>query len=124
MMDYIYPAIFLENDDGSYTVTFPDLPGCISEGRSLASAMDMAQSALSQWIEFLQSEKKAVPKALGIADVAAGENEFVSLIRVNIRDDRAVKRTISLPKWMDDKVSEEGWSLSRVLQDALAQKLQ
>ena len=123
-MDYIYPAIFLENDDGSYTVTFPDLPGCISEGRSLASAMDMAQSALSQWIEFLQSEKKAVPKALGIADVAAGENEFVSLIRVNIRDDRAVKRTISLPKWMDDKVSEEGWSLSRVLQDALAQKLQ
>ena len=31
MKEYIYPAIFHKNDDGSFTVTFPDLPGCITE---------------------------------------------------------------------------------------------
>ncbi len=63
----------------------------------------MAQSALTQWVEFL--------------------TEFVSLIRADIKDGRAVKRTVSIPKWMDDKVIESGLSLSRVLQDALKERL-
>jgi len=62
-------------------------------------------------------------KASGIKDIAVNGNEFVSLIRVIARDDRAVRRNVSLPKWMDEKVSAEGWSLSRVLQDAIAQKI-
>ena len=45
--EYIYPAVFhLNRDDGSYTITFPDLPGCISEGKSLGNAITMAASAL------------------------------------------------------------------------------
>lgn len=47
MMEYVYPAIFQQNEDGSYTITYPDLPGCISEGKSLGNAMFMAQSALT-----------------------------------------------------------------------------
>ena len=49
--------------------------------------------------------------------------KFVNLICADVRDSRAVKRTVSIPKWMDDKVSEHGFSLSRVLQDALREKL-
>jgi predicted RNase H-like HicB family nuclease len=52
-MEHVYPAIFRANGDGSYTVTFPDLPGCVSEGKSLADAVSMAHSALSQWIGYL-----------------------------------------------------------------------
>jgi predicted RNase H-like HicB family nuclease len=52
-MEHTYPAIFHLNGDGSYTITFPDLPGCISEGKSLGNAIYMAQSALTQWIEYL-----------------------------------------------------------------------
>lgn len=59
-MEYIYPAIFELNSDGSYTITFPDLPGCISEGKSLGNAIDMAQSALTQWIEYLLEEKENI----------------------------------------------------------------
>ena len=50
-------------------------------------------------------------------------DEFVTLIRADIRDKRAVKRTVSIPKWMDDQVTESGLSLSRVLQDALKKRL-
>jgi predicted RNase H-like HicB family nuclease len=123
-MEYVYPAILHANEDDSYTVTFPDLPGCISEGKSLGNALFMAQSALAQWIEYLADKKLKIPAASIINEVETGDGEFVNLIRTDVRDDRAVKRTVSIPKWMDDKVAEAGLSLSRVLQDALSAKLE
>jgi len=122
-MDYIYPAVFKQNNDGSYTITFPDLPGCISEGKSLSKAINMAQAALSEWIEYLTESKQSIQNASDIKDITINANEFVTLINITIRDSRAVKRTVSLPKWMDEKVIEKGLSLSRVLQDALSQRL-
>ena len=61
MSEYVYPAIFHKNNDESYTVLFPDLPGCITEGKSLGEAMRMAQSALTQWVEYLKDKKEAIP---------------------------------------------------------------
>ena len=121
-MEYVYPAIFHANDDGSYTITYPYLPGCICEGKSLANAMQMAQSALTQWVEYMSDKKQALPQASGIAAVNVSEGEFANLVRAEVKDGRAVKRTVSIPKWMDDKVAESGLSLSRVLQEALQQK--
>lgn len=123
MAEYVYPAIFHPNDDGSFTITYPDLPGCISEGKSLANAMYMAQSALVQWIGYLTDKKLSVPAASDIRDIKTDSGEFANLIRAEIKDDRAVRRTVSIPKWMDDEVAEAGLSLSRVLQDALRDKL-
>ena len=47
-MEYAYPAIFHKNEDSTYTITFPDLPGCISEGKTIANAIFMSQAALTQ----------------------------------------------------------------------------
>lgn len=123
MNEYVYPAIFHPNEDGSFTVTYPDLPGCISEGKSLGNAMYMAQSALTQWIEYLTDKKLAIPPASQPQEITVEQGEFINLIRADVKDGRAVKRTVSIPKWMDDKVSEAGLSLSRVLQDALKDRL-
>lgn len=123
MAEYVFPAIFHPNDDGSYTVTFPDLPGCISEGKTLGNAMYMAQSALTQWVEYLTDNKQEIPTASNLNEIETDEKELANLIRADIKDGRAVKRTVSIPKWMDDKVSEAGLSLSRVLQDALKERL-
>lgn len=122
-MEYVYPAVFHENGDGTYTITYPDLPGCISEGKSLGNALYMAQAALSQWVEFMNEKKQSLPLASTSEDVSVCEGEFVNFIRAEVKDGRAVKRTVSIPKWMDDKVSEYNLSLSRVLQDALTEKL-
>jgi predicted RNase H-like HicB family nuclease len=121
-MEYVYPAIFQSNDDGSYTITYPDLPGCISEGKSLGNAVYMAESALKQWIEYLTEKKKTIPAPSSIQSVKTESGEFANLIRAEVKDGRAVKRTISIPQWMDEKVSESGLSLSRVLQEALTEK--
>ena len=122
-MEYVYPAIFHKNEDESYTVVYPNLPGCISEGKTLGNAMYMAQSALTQWIGYLADEKQDIPKSSSVEKVKASAGEFVNLIRADVKDGRAVKRTVSIPKWMDDKVAQSGLSLSRVLQDALSERL-
>jgi len=125
-MEYIYPAIFHLNSDSSYTITFPDLEGCVSEGKSLGNAISMAQSALIQWIEYLKDKKIEIPTATPVSDVSntiTNPDAFVNLVRIEIKDKYAVKRTVSIPKWMDDKVFEAGLSLSRVLQEALTDRL-
>ncbi|MDR2476595.1 MAG: type II toxin-antitoxin system HicB family antitoxin [Treponema sp.] len=122
-MEYVYPAIFHKNEDESYTIIYPDLPGCISEGNNLGNAMYMAQSALTQWISYLTDKKQEIPQASSVKDVKTSNGEFVNLIRAELKDGRAVKRTVSIPKWMDDKVAQSGLSLSRVLQDALSERL-
>lgn len=123
MVYFVYPAIFHYNDDKSYTVMFPDLEGCITEGKSLDEAMSMAQDALTQWIEYLKDTKEAIPAASDIKSIQVDSTEFVTLIRADVRDTRAVKRTVSIPRWLDEQVAEAGLSLSRVLQDALKQRL-
>ena len=123
MAQYVYPAIFHANDDGSYTITYPDLPGCISEGKSLENALYMAQTALHQWMAYLTEEKEEIPPASRFQDVSVGQNEFINLVRAEIKEERAIRRPVSIPKWMDDQASENGLSLSRILQDALRERL-
>lgn len=123
MIEYVYPAVFHSNEDGSFTIIYPDLQGCISEGKSLGNAMYMAQVALTQWVESLIDKNQVIPMASNLQDITTEPGEFVNLIRADVKDGRAVKRTVSIPKWMDDKVSESGLSLSRVLQDALKDRL-
>ena len=122
-MEYVNPAIFHKNEDQSYTIMYPDLPGCISEGKTLGNAMYMAQSALTQWIGYLTDKKQEIPEASTALEVKTSAGEFVNLIRADVKDGRAVKRTVSIPKWMDDKVVQSGLSLSRVLQEALSETL-
>ena len=122
MSAFVYPALFHANDDGSYTITYPDLPGCISEGKNLDNAIYMAQDALAQWIAYAVEEKEQLPPASRLQDLETKEDEFTNLVRVEVKDGRAVRRTVSIPAWMDDKVTEFGLSLSRILQDALRER--
>ncbi len=123
MAEYVYPAIFHSNGDGTFTITYPDLPGCISEGKSLGNAMYMAQSALTQWIEYLLDKQQDIPSSSNVKNIETTAEEFTSLIQADVKDSRAVKRAVSIPKWMDDKVVESGLSLSRILQDVLKERL-
>ena len=83
-MEYVYPAIFEPNSNGSYTIHYPDLPGCISEGKTLANAMFMAHDALAQWLEYLSDSGMVIPGASDIKDIIPDGNEFVTLIWVDL----------------------------------------
>lgn len=124
MNEYIYPAIFSKNEDGSYSVTYPDLPGCITEGKTLKDALLMSQKALTQWIEYLSDKNQEIPVASPADEIEIEKNhEFVNMVYADLKDNRAVKRTVSIPKWLDEQASAAGLSLSRILQDALKTRL-
>ena len=124
MNTFVYPALFHFNeDDGSYTITYPDLPGCISEGKSLENALYMAQDALKQWLECTIEIGQEIPAASRAVDVAYEQGEFVNLVRAELKDDRAIRRTVSIPKRLYDAATNANLSLSRVLQEALKERL-
>ena len=122
-MDFVYAAVFEPNDDGSYTISFPDLPGCISEGKNLPDALRMAERALTQRIEYMCDKGLDFPKPMNISEIEAPAGAFTNLIRAGLRDMRAIRRTVSIPRWMNDQAAADGLSLSRVLQDALKARL-
>ncbi len=49
-------------DEGSYTVTVPALPGCVTEGDTLAEAIAMAQEAITGWIEAAAKHGEPIPE--------------------------------------------------------------
>lgn len=127
MSKYVYPAVFHPNDDGSYTVTFPDLAGCITEGKGLADAMYMAQDALEMWLWYTEDHKENIPAPTMHLTVKAPE--FVNLVCADTtayrkrNDSRAVKKTLSLPAWLNAAALEKNINFSQVLQDALRDRL-
>ena len=121
-MKYVYPAIFEDSVDGGYVVSFPDLQGCYSQGDSQSEAFEMARSALTQWLEYLTDKKEPIPTPTNINEITINCSGFTNLVMAEVKDGKAVKRTVSIPKWMDEKASEMGLSLSRVLQDTLSKK--
>ena len=51
-----------DSDEGGYTVTVPALPGCITEGDTLAEAIAMAQEAIAGWIEVATKHGEPIPE--------------------------------------------------------------
>lgn len=126
-MMQVYPAIFHPTDDGTIAIYFPDLD-FDTQGSNIADAIAMARDALALYLDTTDMHGQAVSSPSAIEDVAVEPGEYVTLIDADPeiyrrqRKSKAVKRTISIPAWMDERASKEGLSLSRIIQDALAQR--
>ena len=127
-MKYVYPAIFEPFDDGTggYVVTFPDIPGCMTEGFSLEEALHMAHDALQQIMSsYEDAGKNPNFPSSRINDIKCDRNkgEFPSLISVETKDRTVIRKTVSLPKWMAEGAEKKHISLSKTLQSALEERL-
>lgn len=128
MAKYVYPAIFTEDEDG-YSVRFPDVDGCFTSGRSLQEALEMAEDALCLMLYDMEESGEAIPVASGVNNVQTEPGEFVSLIGCDTLayrkryGSKAVKKTLSIPSWLNEAAEKAGVNFSNVLQDALKQQL-
>jgi len=131
MAKYIYPAIFTPEADGQYSVRFPDIRNCFSGGESLVDAMAMANDALCLMLYDLEQAGAPIPAASAVADVQAltAADEFVSLVACDtieyrrFYDNRAVKKTLSIPSWLNDMAEKADINFSATLQNALKAEL-
>lgn len=124
---YIYPAIFIPEELG-FSVLFPDLPGCHTQGDSLEDALDMAKDALSIYIFDLEEDNKQIPLPSNPAEIKP-DTGFVSLIEFNMLqyrkryDKKAVKKTLTIPHWLNVIAEEANVNFSNILQNALKREL-
>ncbi|MDE5754281.1 MAG: type II toxin-antitoxin system HicB family antitoxin, partial [Oscillospiraceae bacterium] len=80
MAKYVYPAVFTEEGNGQYSVNFPDLESCYTDGDSLVDAMEMAEDVLTMVLVDAEKEGTPIPNATPIRQVAFNDGSFVTLI--------------------------------------------
>lgn len=130
-MNYIYPAVFYPEEDGRFSVVFPDLNDLATYGDNLADAFAMAQEACGQYLftSLRDGDPLPAPSDLGAVPTER-ENALVNMVCVNLDEyaraynDRAVKKTLSIPAWLNTACENLGVNYSKVLKDALIAKLQ
>ncbi len=125
LLKFVYPAIFHKDED-SYWVEFPDLEGCHTYGSTLSETMEAAQEALSGYLLTLleQGEEIAAPSDIESFNPSDGFSSLVSCDINQYKDTKAVKKTLTIPAWMNDRAISMGINFSKVLQDALLSKMQ
>ena len=131
-MRLVYQAVFypFDNQNG-YTVEFPDLPGCITQGDSLEEALEMAADAAAGWILGEIEDGFDIPKpSKAINKEEYKDAEFINYIPLNMEEyakqygQKAVKKTLTIPQWLNKLAEKNGINFSHVLQEALKNKLQ
>lgn len=129
MNKLFYPAIFHKAEEGGYWVTFPDVPECMTQGDDMTEAYEMAVDALGLAITSREDEKEEIPVASEPFDIETKENEVCVVIEFDLlaykkrTNSRAVKKTLSIPAWLNEEAMALGVNFSQVLQDALLQKI-
>ena len=130
-MNYIYPAVFYPEPDGRFSVIFPDLNDLATYGDNLADAFSMAQDACGQYLFSCLRDGEELPMSTPLESVEKDDPAaFVNLVGVNLDeyarayDDKAVKKTLSIPAWLNTACENYGINYSKVLKDALIAKLQ
>lgn len=125
---YLFPAIFDYAEDG-ISIEFPDLPGCLSCADTDEEAMYMAKDVLSGFLLVMEEENEEIPTPTPLKDIVTESNQKAVLIEVNVsllrtgRNNKAVKKTLTIPYWLNVEAERVGVNFSQVLQNALKEKL-
>ena len=126
-MKLVYPAIFRPFSDktGGYVVEFPDLPGCVTEGKNLQEAIEMGTDAASGWILEELEEGNDIPAPSEYKSIKARGNEIVNLMVLDMDSyeekygQKAIRKNLTIPAWLNSFAEKNNINFSKVLQDAL-----
>lgn len=134
----IYPAIFYKEKNG-YSVIFPDLNYLSTCGENLNDAMEMAIDCLAGYLYTAKLDDDKLPTPSKIDDIHpidiantiefVGKGSFINLISVDLEDyakthfNKSVKKTLTIPEWLNREATKKNINFSKVLQDALIAKL-
>lgn len=125
MAKYVYPAI-LREENGKVYVRVPDLAGCNTVEENFADAIEMARDAVEMWLCIAEDKREVVPAADLAIKTDVG---MVTLIDADtdeyrrLTDNRAVKKTLTIPSWLNAKAEKAGINFSAVLRSALEEQL-
>lgn len=122
---YVFPAVLTYEDGYEIAVTFPDLPGCATSGKTEEDALAAGREALGLHLFGMERDGDEIPSPTAAKDVRTEENEIITLIEVYMpairfaQENKSVNRTVTLPAWLNAAALEKGVNFSQVLQEAL-----
>ena len=135
----MYPAVFYKNDLGGYTVIFPDLKYAITEGKDEFEAMEMAVDCLAGYLYTSLIDEEEIPKPSDLQDIDLKDflkdkdtnikEAFKTLVTVEVEEyskshfKKSVRKTLTIPAWLDKEARKAKINFSKTLQEALMQKL-
>lgn len=131
-MKYVFPAVFYYDDD-KVSVKVPDIPGCYSYGDDMADAIEMAEDAICMMITSFEDDGTEIPFPSSYEDIQKNvveDNVIISYVVADTvkwrkeNNNKAVKKTLSIPSWLNTKAENANINFSQVLQEALIQKLE
>ncbi len=128
MNKLFYPAIFHKAEEGGFWISFPDLPECLTEGDDMAQAYEMAVEAVGLALANRKEEKEEIPVPSEIDQVQVDDGvlvivEFDMFEYLRKHNSKAVKKTLSIPEWLNEAAMKAGINFSQVLQEALMEKV-
>ena len=126
--EYTFLAAFLKEEDGGYSVRFPQLDGCFTQGDTFQDALRMAQDAMSLHLYGMEQDGEEIPSAV-LDGIQLCENEMAVLVTAwmtpfrDSMENRAVKKTLTIPAWLNDAAEKRKVNYSQILQSALKDHL-
>ena len=127
-MKYVFPAVFIKEEKG-FSVKFPDIEGCYTCGEAEQEAMENAQDVLNLMLYDLAEKNKPIPSPSSILHFKNSEDQFYALIEGDAEfykrfyEKKSVKKTLTIPAWLNDLAEESGVNFTQVLKSALKQEL-
>lgn len=124
-----YPAIFHTAEEGGFWVSFPDFPECLTEGDDMTQAYEMAVNALGLAITSREQAHEEIPASSNFETISVSAGEFLTVIEFDLlsyrkrNNSRSVKKTLTIPEWLNEAATAAGINFSQVLQEALMQKV-
>lgn len=129
MDKYIFPAVFEQGEKEGYCITFPDLPGCITEGKTLEEGIVMAKEVLELWIWSMEEDNESIPEATKPENIEIEKGSFIVPVLVNMvpvreeMNNKSVNKTVTLPYWMKKIAEENKINFSQILQRGIIEHL-
>lgn len=121
---YTYPAIFTKEADGGYSVRFPQLDGCYTQGDTMEEAQRMATEAMALHLFGMEEDGDQVPEpsfdgiVLKTGELVVPITAWMTPFREEMHN-RAIKKTLTIPAWLNDAAEQRKVNFSQVLQSAL-----
>ncbi|MDO4326430.1 MAG: type II toxin-antitoxin system HicB family antitoxin [bacterium] len=129
MAKYVYSAIFTPEEDGSYSIIFPDLESCYTCGENLEDGLEMAEDVLALVLYGYEKDGREIPVPSAPTAFALKDGEFTNYIACDtmkyrkMYNNKAVKKTLTIPEWLNESAVAMGINFSQVLQEALMEKV-
>lgn len=127
-MRYTFTAV-ITPENGKCYVRVPDIAGCVTTGKDIEDAVAQITDALGGCLVVREDQELPIPPATPQRDIPHEAADVLTLISVDTiayrakTDTRAVRKNVSIPAWMANLAERRGINCSKVLQEALAQRL-